>query len=81
MMMLESRNLIILLQNENSLSACAAVIRFRGSLFNKRLTKSFDSEDKEGQGASSKLGSAFKTARKIPDSVLAQNGRLPHNRI
>lgn len=67
--------------NDNSLSAWAADIRFRGSLFSRRLTKSFASEDKAGQGASSKLGSAFKTARKIPDSVLAQNGRLPHNRI
>jgi len=74
-MMLENKNLMILVQMKTHLAPEQL------SLFNRRLTKSFASEDKEGQGASSKLGSAFKTARKIPDSVLAQNGRLPHNRI
>ncbi|KAF5766272.1 hypothetical protein HanXRQr2_Chr15g0713441 [Helianthus annuus] len=51
------------------------------SLFNKRLTKSLASGDNVGQGTSSKLGFAFKTARKIPDSDRAQKGRLPHRRI
>lgn len=63
------------------LKAWAAVILFRGSLFNNRFTKSFASEERAGQGCSSKLGSAFRTALKIPDSVRAQNGRLPHSRI
>jgi len=39
------------------------------------------SAEAEGQGKSSKLGSALSTARKIPDSVRAQKGRLPHNKI
>jgi len=45
------------------------------------LTKSFPSGDTDGQGKSSKLGSALRTVRKIPDSVRAQNGRLPHNKM
>lgn len=63
------------------LRACAADILFRGSLTNRRLTKSLASEDREGHGGSSKTGSAFRTALKMPDSVRAQNGRLPHRRI
>ena len=65
----------------NSLNACAAVILFLGSLFRSLLTKSFASSDREGHGGSSKLGVALNTARKIPDSVRAQNGRLPHSKI
>ena len=66
-------------KKKNSLRARAADIRFLGSLFNRCLTKSFASEDKEGQGASSKHGSASKTALKIPDSARTQNRQLPHN--
>lgn len=74
-------NVIHLNTLRDLLKACAAVILFRGSLFNNRFTKSFASEERAGQGCSSKLGSAFRTALKIPDSVRAQNGRLPHSRI
>lgn len=75
------QNQEVLKFKQHILKAWAAVILLRGSLLNKRFTKSFASEDKEGQGGSLKLGSAFKTALKIPDSVRAQNGRLPHSRM
>lgn len=63
------------------LSAWAAVSLFRKSLFNSLFTKSIASGDKDGHGASSKPGSAFRTARKMPDSVRAQKGLLPHKRM
>ncbi|KAG0567684.1 hypothetical protein KC19_7G154400, partial [Ceratodon purpureus] len=61
--------------------ACAAVMRLRISLFSNRFTKSFASGETEGQGASSKLRSALNAARKIPDSVRTQKGRLPQSKM
>ena len=60
-----------------SLRAWQIVILLRISLLRKRLTKSFALEDTAGQGASSKLGSAFKTTWKIPDLVQAQKDWWP----
>ena len=75
------RTHICLIRFGNLLRAWAAVSLFRKSLFNNLFTKSIASGDKDGHGASSKLGSALRTARKIPDSVRAQKGRLPHKRM
>lgn len=59
----------------------AAVSLFLGSLLRSLCTKSLASGDTAGQGESLKLGSTRSTERKIPDSVRAQKGLLPHNNI
>lgn len=65
----------------NLLSAWAAVILFLWSLLRSLFTKSLASGETDGHGASWKLGSARRTERKIPDSVRAQKGLLPHNKM
>lgn len=77
----EEKGSVFLTGMKHVLRAWAADILFRGSLTKSRLTKSFASEDREGHGGSSKIGSAFMTALNMPDSVRAQNERLPHKRI
>lgn len=66
---------------DNLLRAWAAVILFLWSLFRSLFMKSLASDDTAGQGESSRLGSDLRTERKIPDSVLAQKGLLPHNKM